>query len=69
MLLNIHSNDKFYVLGIDLVSQPGDANVYESVADARGVLATAHQLPQSSKAALLIENCSLIILIFTRQHT
>ena len=36
--------------------KPGDATVYEWVADARGLLATVHTIPQESKAALLIDN-------------
>ena len=36
--------------------KPGDAAVYEWVADARGFLATVHTIPQESKAALLIDN-------------
>ena len=36
--------------------KPGDAAVYEWVADARGLLATVHTIPQESKAALLIDN-------------
>ena len=36
--------------------KPGDATVYEWVADARGLLATVHTIPQASKAALLIDN-------------
>ena len=38
--------------------KPGGATIYEWVADARGLLVTSHQLPQTSQAALLIENLS-----------
>ncbi|KAK2139507.1 hypothetical protein NP493_6369g00000, partial [Ridgeia piscesae] len=38
--------------------KPGDATIYEWVADARGLLATSQQLPETSKAALLVDNLS-----------
>ena len=38
--------------------KPGDATIYEWVADARGLLATSQQLSEASKAALLVDNLS-----------
>jgi hypothetical protein len=38
--------------------KPGDTTIYEWVADARGLLATSQQLPETSKAALLVDNLS-----------
>ena len=38
--------------------KPGNATIYEWVADARRLLATSQQLPEASKAALLVDNLS-----------
>ena len=38
--------------------KPGDTTIYEWVADARGLLATSQQLPETSKAVLLVDNLS-----------